>query len=466
MKKILLFTLFFVSISYSQEVLSLYEQQIPSKIKTVANLRKLANQKLDFYGKLNPDLIYFYLNFLDRFYNQSMNDNEKNSFHYLDALEKRALLMRKKWAEQEVAAIGRLTLNTRLGNQAKKYYRNFFSANFQEKIVECPYNPDQNKIYYFKKIYYSLKKNPGYDAKSDYGKICRELEKEKLGDYISYSSSGNSTDSPVSRKIVDKSLDEWYLFDNNEANSETKLQHHKLILTYLQDNYAQFRKHKLTLKIGNVFINQNLNHSDILKHVNQGLEVYSGMGDFRRNQISVGLQYKYFLRDYFDLFSYVKFEIGWAGSPGKTNMEQGVGFSNTEVYYSQDYYDKTTYHYNIDEVKISDIQLQSYYSKVTAPIFFISNNLSFDCGVLLQWNRISYFTDYREKVGILSEITQLGVTKWQEGYELQHDKSDYSEFAISPGLDISYVMKLKYLIQVQSYFNGNLFLALKFGYSL
>ncbi len=463
MNRFLLFILLAVSFCYSQEMLKLYDQSIPSVIKQNQNLKKLVDVKLSLYGALEPDLIYYYLNFLDLYYNRSVKNNEENTLHFLETSEKNALLLRKKWAREEISQIEKLKLNNRLKHQAANFYKHFLIPDFKEKSAFVPLNVDQNKMYYFVKLYYTRKNNPNYDPSKNYKKLCTEMENDNIKKYYSLINSPDAASSSITRKIVNKSLDEWYLFDKaDHRNAELDIRHHQLLIKYLQNNYREFRHADITLKLGSVLINQNYNHEDFLKEFDTKFEVYRNIESGDRLQLSIGLQYKYTLRDYYDRFSYINFEAGWSLNPEKLKMTQQLDLSKIYVHYSSDFQNKTTYYYDLVEANISDIQFQTWFGKISTPLLFLRNNMMIDLGVLVQLNSLSYNTDYRTRVRITGENAKLGQTAYTERY---HKESNFSDFTLSPGLDFLYILKFKYLFQIQSYYNRNLFLSFDIGYS-
>ncbi|MCF8241953.1 MAG: hypothetical protein K9J16_11245 [Melioribacteraceae bacterium] len=377
--------LFFVQPSYSQSLVYLFNEELPELFKYENDYLDGINTSMEAYGKLNPDLLYFYILQLS----ESIWKNERSGNVDYKKLFKNLLnnerVKRNNWVNNEIEYLINLPNPKIKTNELKSFLnnlsvetKNYIPDNIPESKI------DSNKLYYCSYIYLIEKKSKYADTE-DYKSQCKQTA-ETLKDYFenAYNNYEKLSQTEIEH-AVEKSLDYLYLFKNNTDNFygvQTSFRYSDFLSKLLSEKYKLHDMIKLRLSLSTFIysLDEVINIEDnrfpyILIENDLNIDVYTAM--------SIGVGYRFVLKEDPGLFSYLDFDL----------MYLLHIVDNTSVYPDSIY--REAYPLNgkrfrgLFKISESDETAFAIAAQVQSPLYYFNNRFFIGAGVQFIYSKYS-----------------------------------------------------------------------------
>lgn len=219
MKKLFLILLIALTgTSFSIGNYELFKRYIPKNVFLDLENGKSIKDNLDYYAGLNPDLIYYYINFLDLKINKKISRREDNGYYILQNMVNKSLMQREKWLTSRIQAFNNIPdIQTAKWN-INNIYRDFIVDEAELLPAGKNGSPDTNKINYFSYIYFLNDNSQEYDEKKNYSALVRELIPYKIKDINNRILSVSTLESEAKISELKYLLGFWYLMGVDTGN--------------------------------------------------------------------------------------------------------------------------------------------------------------------------------------------------------------------------------------------------------
>ncbi len=377
----LIFTILFVQFLNfainAQNYINLYHNFLP---KTFLSLDEESRQMYEaqFKGKLevNPALAYSLIEHINRRYGQSIVNEEDNLLNHHRYLTAKYYTEKNHWLNVQVLAIQKNFPNNPEKSTAIRFLNNNSSVEFNAIESNVRFNYDKNKEAFFTYMYFVSDSSLKYDSSNDYSANVLNYRK-KIMDVINLECSYDFEE--------DKTIDASDLIKNWIAlKTFSGVSGFKYSEEYFLDYFSKYSYDKLPFQVG-IFSGTIYN---MISKVEQSYRLpvfdktFSFIKKFPDVQYNLGIDLTYHFSQKPKLLSYLRLE----GETGK-NISQ-----KTEII-NQPYTETGTDYNSIMEENRSELTLtsqDSWFIKLTVPIYYITNYLCVDAGIQYVKNTMHY----------------------------------------------------------------------------
>lgn len=451
--------LLFSALTFPQTDLTDLQKQLPKTVKENPELLEQITFTLQRDISLNPELVAYRIDYYKKLFDDGMKDNDKNGLNNLRLQTLEYYQKRNKWIDNEKEIIKNSISSSSYKIKTNEIISDYYSA-IIDTTVKAIYNLDRNYVDYFSAIALGTQNLGDYSLTTDYTKIKNAIEKvirdnqiEKLN-YI-----GNDVELIGPIETI---LNYWYLFPNNDLKedfvvSDLLLKHIELF--YKFDNLSE---NEIFLGINFFQIQEKLNINSSGSTIPEG----AFLGEMKtNNQISLIVNHKFMLSDYYRLFSFVTFGIGASISinPQTTIKENFINYKRVPL--SEGAFISETW--NMNNFTESNSFKYSIFIKGSTPIFFLNKYNFIEIGFITGLNYCSLNLNYDytyDKVQVLwdDNLQRYVSTLLDRKLGLQDSEEISStKFFIYPNVDLSFYSFSPVLLQFSVGYN---FLSAKVGY--
>lgn len=451
--KINLLIIFFLAFSniFAQEI---SDQFLSGLAKSIYNQDKVSEEnivQLNYYAKIHPNLIYYYLNSILIPDNASISALVSNTNHYIDK--------KNRWIDSLYNKI-----DVQLENKsALEEISSFLS---KHKSTPGDYLPmaqniekDANLMAYLACRYYSLKLSDrhltvkyeltfdeAYLVDFEYSVLKEETEKRERKNL--YLKGEYSTDLELINLIIDK----YFLF-NVAANEGSPHDIHEVIINIFKNTLKAKRTEKFGIKAGYSYHTNlyeaanaaNLNYTDIELTSNNSLS---------SNSMELGFSYLYRPSRHLSLFPHVRFNLHLMVNKMSDQKFSTVKNNKYEI-------DGYTYTENIVYDAVTSVK-NSYGSMfmISSPIFGTGKSLTFELGLnaaihFLEYE-VNYTYEYEKFIGFWADIAgELFYRSWRTNHIESKIKSSDKKFIfrVLPVLNVYYNLFNNFNVEISGSYN-------------
>ncbi len=475
---ILWFLVFSSLIIRAESADKIFNNEIPETVKSNALFLKSVTKNIERYGRLDPGLIYPFLEYLRLKYDARIADRDNNFLWYLNARINERLRQRARWIEKT---------KERLKNfpDGKKYTGILEGLNLyinqkpvREQLNSRPGTYDFNREYFMAALYLGQRAGKMYDKLRNYRqdrdslwqkkvRLCREVyETLKSPDLYSDEIKEKAVKGYLlvfqDSYLRDISKVSFTLSDFLRARPEQSMPDR--ILTVVRKYLRGKHEQKMAITAG--YPGKDLNVAAL--PVQNFTDPFGSTFDIYLNdrmvqkkapwQVGVTIA----LRQYTGLFSYLRINYGYAENQYSFSGETLL--SDTISYYQYPLYRITGRYYKTQKpsktFRMTRVQLM-------VPLLYLNNGFILEAGGTLKKIRTTiHYGAYFD-----------GTVAVYPGYELDdfftatdyQDDADVTQYTIQPTVSFKYIFMEYLLLQADYHFNnentkGNLILGINLRY--
>jgi hypothetical protein len=437
---------------FPQEYVKLYNDYLPVLVSSNQNYTEQISSAIKIYGDINPELIYFYLNYIQN----KIDPNSGSDYFYKNFIDIKRIYENRfnDWIVRLKKEILLKNDNEKVIDFCTSYLDEFLDDEITSvQVKDLDSMTDSNLRDFLAVKYYTLDLYLKYDKKENYELKRKGLEDLKLSgfeDMVIHPSNYNKND--VSQMVLS-----WYLFENKNDGCREASDIVLNVLHYYYTNKNMF--HQLELDGGYSF---QMDYT-FLKDDSYGTNVYSPSDvqhNFDMHSIGLSLKYKMFLSEYLSSFNLLDIQLS-AGygiiNKSITGPQYGYWHKNVDGVSNRN----ELIEFTTNEIKLNGSEYLSL--GITLPVFYIGETVSIDAGaraVLLNTNyELSYDYEYRL---FESEFTGPKILATESGSASNKKLSSLS-ILYSPELSFGFYLKNPYSIHLMTTLN---MIALEFGINL
>ena len=219
MKKVLLLSLlFFISI-HAQDYVRLYQEFIPlQRIKSSKSLISTFNKNIDALAKINPDLIYFYIKYMNLMIGENIANPDSNFKNILDIYSNNYRYQINEFLSEQLDLLEKKECSYRV----KKEIKNIFVSRLNSRIKTLQKKPEadinNNLQDYFSYLYLSKKNDIEYNPEIKYKNLCLESANKLRSNIYQYIKELKTNKSDPNFNFIDDLFNHTYLFMNSYKN--------------------------------------------------------------------------------------------------------------------------------------------------------------------------------------------------------------------------------------------------------
>ena len=436
MKKLIFIFIFSFATGLAQNLGNLFKNYLPNDVKLKDSLIIQAGAPLKAYAEINPDLIYYYIKYLEAKFKESSSDK-----YFLDNFNKIICRYRTQyltWINSLIGEIKSKDIDKQLMNECMNYIDSYsFSISGDTCIDPFP-KTNFSLLNFFVVKYYSNDTSLTYSTFIDYKAIRDSLE------LLKSSPLNDMLNNPLAYTKDDLKIlfDNWFIY--SESNTFRSLS--SAIIDVMREYLLNDRLYgNLTFSLGlsnlrnNITIPGNLYDSPDFA-LPDSEQVYNNQ------TITLSLNYKLFLSRYILPFSYLNAQLSFGYSFVNKSFKEdslyrmanveGVPNRNKIMIFSQ------------NDVKMKSAE---YFSlNLSTPIFYIRHRFSIDVGagmaIFINNYDLNYSYTYRKFDSnfyapvVLEEYNSGPITK----------NKTSSHFTYYPLLNIKFYLNRSFLLELSA----------------
>jgi hypothetical protein len=439
MKPIILVIFLFITTSLSQDLGILYRDYFPQDVRLKDSLVTQAAAPLKVYSKLHPDLIYYYIKYLDARFKAPGSDK-----YYLDNFNKivcRYKTENVKWLNDLKNQIQLENIDDQLKNLCTDYVDNYSNMPPDEACIDPSGKTDHNLLNFFAVKYYLNDGKYNYDSSIDYQSIRDSLEYEKaysLKKFMDHPE--NYTKYELAALFPD-----WFVYSNTSLSRlNTNV---STVVTDVIQNYSVNEK-----LYGNTFLSlgfSNLMDNMIVSgnlYVSPDFALPDSEHSFNAQTVSLSFNYKFFLSKYILPFSYINFQLTAGYSLINKSFDGDSLYRMTNVDGISNRNKIMVFYQN--SINIKNTEFLSL--NISTPVFFLQHRLSLDAGagigVFINKYELNYNYTFRE---FDSEFYAPVVLKEYTSGPVSENSSN-THFTFYPLINIKYFLNRALLIELSA----------------
>ena len=184
MNKIIIFALFLIICTFqeikSQSFVDLFSDYIPIEYLKDEDKVEQMEINLNYYVMINPDLIYYYINYLNKSANNNVFNRDSNYFSILNYGASVSSSLNNEWVNQEISKVDNLSEPALAKNELESHLNDFYVEEMNTKKFTVELYVDKNLQKFFSLRSLLTESNLIYDEKLDYQKLVTEKIQELI----------------------------------------------------------------------------------------------------------------------------------------------------------------------------------------------------------------------------------------------------------------------------------------------
>ncbi|MDP4175843.1 MAG: hypothetical protein Q8933_17835 [Bacteroidota bacterium] len=441
-KRYLLFTILFslfVSNNYCQDLSQYFSKHVPQNYLKDENSTKQLNVNLSMYASVNPNLIYFYLKYLEQHDTKHIYNLDSNYYNILSSNYAFHSNKRNELIDKEI----KITKDRPLDRFKKReliILLNNLKLSFQNNRSSVIILPvDSNKMAYYSYLYFSEKRNIEYSPEINYDSLNQISIKEKIIDFDNVIS--DASKDREFKKVYTKAFLNKYLFLLSSGYIEKYSNNQRLQLSeiaeVIMDDPEPDRQGSglyIVANWNNVEY-EAVNHT-LFKDNYLPFSEYEIKKSFKATALaSFGLDYKLSLKQNKQIFSALDINLFYTLFEGAKDDSKYQIIENTSLYEKPSDWKKgdpiiKVYEYrgfteisNINSYKLSEFNLQ-----LSTPIHYFYDNLNIALGVGFSYFIYKYYYTIDKQPSIVYHIDPSKVNNDPVEIETKDSKLSFYPF--------------------------------------
>jgi hypothetical protein len=458
MKKIIiLMMIVFISKVYADNSVNLYEDYLPDVVLKNSEFVKMVSKEIEKKARINPDLIYYYIEYLNCLYDQTKPDSiAANIKHFLDKKQFELVQDRNLWAKRNLEFLAKMNIDSRIKNKASQYFKNLIlniRSNPLNKTVT--FEADSNKQDFFSYLFLSGNKNLSYNPDQNYTQMKKQIEDKLIIFYNQEYQELKKSNKIPDEKLTSDILKHWYLFKHDTEENNNEVHAFEFIYLTVKNFYTFKNQKKWNLGIQYVPYNTTIQ----LKHsipIKDDLDYNIYNENLSIQQLSVFVGYKFFLKNYIGPLSFINLKLTAGKNISKLNPEPNKGFSKHYSTSGIDYNQMLYFTKN-------ELDLNSVYNfsiELSSPLYIINKSTYIEGCIFSGINIISFKTKYKYNYSLTSGYYTGSL--WNPYWYVHVDESIHSEeiienktdteFVLFPSINIKYLLKSDLSLKMSIYY--------------
>ncbi len=363
---------------------------LPEQITANPSYLKTEKQKIEFYSKINPNLIYIYIEHLNRKLTKHISDPDSNFHSYFGYLLNKSKEAKHKWANQNILDIHARKILPLAKERIKSYFYGPTELDFrlnatQNEKLQPPADLDKNMQAYF--VYLTLKEGKAkeYSPEKNYQKLCKD-ELVKIAKFFEEKYQQLEVIGKRQRdKLIRQALFYSYIFKNSYL-PEFENTDFSLADFITKSVVIEYQNH-FEFYVGYAFEPFSFKFKNIITFKDLYDQKFNYSMDVQNNHyLQLGIKIP-FNKDIVP-FSFINLKAGFAIS-SNVLYDETVDIGHI-IRYDNIIYVNGTYKL----VNFRDFNTYSLQGQVTIPLFFVSKNLYLETGVDYKSYYLSFKYDY------------------------------------------------------------------------
>jgi hypothetical protein len=397
MKKIIATFLFFV-ICASQEIkpqsfVTVFSDHIPNEYLKDEDKVEQMEINLNYYAMINPDLIYYYLNYLDISANNKVFNRDSNYFSILNYEASISSMLNNEWVEKELDIAESVSEPELVSKNLESLLEDFEVQKFNAQKYSVDLYVDKNLQKFFSYKSLLAEQNLIYNEKLDYQKLfddkIRELISQMKSDYESHLSEEGSI-----RQIKLEYLLQHHIFSGGFSGVQidsTEFNFSKYLLSFI--DYSKFEENSGVIVgfyietvlqdfPGETFTEPYLPYSEItIPSTNSEITFYN-----------LTLGYRLKLKEFKSAFSHLDMSISYSFKSSSLSTDtNSVDLDKFYFIWEGEPGNFSLLFYGTIKSASWELSNFSEFSfSVSTPVIYLSHNLFFDLGVQYKYLTTEY----------------------------------------------------------------------------
>lgn len=408
-------------VSYSQDMVEVFSEGIPESLTNLpANRDEVATLLLT-RSALHPSLAYFELERL-RLLGLHRTDSVRAATKYTYSLSCQYMQLKNQWLDRLAASVDSMDLQwyqRSYVNRTLQSHRETFEGPPVASQLMVPV--DSNKLYFAMWAASARVPHAKYEPTVCYRGRWEQWLPERRAhlDSLLQEHLGAESDG-----VADVVLDAWYLYDNQEKNTPGSTMEGLSALTIVKQISWERRIRSvgsIRLLAGAAMMSVVLDQELPLEGVNYSAELKQSPMTF---QPLVGLNYRYYLSNFFGPLSY----ISLSGIYMRSDVTTSIDISTPEISSGPGYTENIWLR---GEAKVKSSH--SFIAKCTVPVYTPLWNVALEAGAYMIWNSMSYEGTYSGEFRRYEAPYTVGYRNWSN----QQFSGTGNSTQILPVLDVS-----------------------------
>jgi len=433
----------------------LFEEYIPDVIKNDKENYKQVLETLRRDAMLNPDLLYYRLNYYDLRFNKNELDNNKNGFDIVRSLVSQEINKKNLWLNGQIVKVNSYTKRSDFVVDIAS----FFESQKSSIVIDSSFKFNTasgkiNLINFFSMIYLSENSDILYDEKVNYEALNNDAKAVKSKELLMlYSQIKLDDQNFTDAYLKDQIIKYWFLFPLHDESNE--IDAYEILIQNLENKYisTKFDTFIILAGVRYYFMDEVSEFFIYPEEISEGVqisEVYNTVG------FTAQAGYRFFLSDSYSILSYINMNINFSIS---TNAE--VSELDSTIYIKSEVsgLDYTSQYFVLEQPEVSIPKVTSIYLRTSIPIFMIGKGFSLEVGVMAGFSYSSYEITYSYnymKVRVDWDEQNGGYhNKLLARYSVDDRTESLSQtnFRIYPTVDINFLLINPIIFQLSTGYN-------------
>ncbi|HHM01654.1 MAG TPA: hypothetical protein ENJ15_01480 [Caldithrix abyssi] len=455
-----------------QQTLDVFKHELPEKILKNKRFSPEVEKNILEYGRLDPRIIYFYLEYLRVKFDKKTGDRENAFLWYLNDRVNETRRLRSKWLHKVLQEIKDLDLGENAKTKLLEYVQGLIRERFdmlpsRNRNDGQPPGYDVNRRDYMAYLYFTQSATEKYDAGKNYTRLADSLYRQEIGRFAGWYEKAREKQDIDRDKIKAAVSEMLYLFKGSYVSglpttpfglpsflSSTLiapgdwLPFSDMLLPFFSPGGRQ--RSDLLISMQVPAINRMTVPGQTYTDTRGDSYDYTLSDDQTYAEFSVGLGYTLPLRRERGLFSYLRSFVRFSRKQF-TSGEEKI-FEEVSKFVYPDYWVKGAYYVQQKKSKYFIMtQLE-----LSTPLFFLGDNLALEIGGLFHYSkaRIPHRIFYDGTVKIYNPNAEVDPI-YTESRPVDLE-AGVSQFMAWPLISAKYSILDYMLINVDYIFNGEI----------
>ena len=298
---------------FSQSNTQLFSDYLPEKYLIDEDKLEQLEETLDRFAKVNPDLIYYYLNYLNYITEQGIYDRDSNYYNILQYENSLSIHYNNEWIEREINRAQKLSESAYIVGELESYLEEFQIPQIKVSAYSIKLPVDKNLQKFFSYKYLTRDTSLVYNGDINYQDAV-EVAIQNIVSQIQSDYKANGVNS----------------YDKHESNYELLLKNHVFSKGfsngsgyredfYIADylllliDYSDFRVHpgiKVGVSLGNMIY--NLSEVEVTEVYLPYHQFHLGNTENESQFYNLTVGYRFKLKEYITEFCYLDVNLGWS----------------------------------------------------------------------------------------------------------------------------------------------------------
>lgn len=428
MKAKLLFLLLLAgSITYGQKYIELYKEHLPSQISHWdAESKEMINAQIEGKVLLNPSLASSFIDYLAKRYGENILNEDENLLNFNRMLTAEQYKARNRWIEHQIEEIRKNYPFSKSKDQVNRYLRSMLSSEMTIPAKKENISYDLNLESYYSMIY--LTNNPllKYSTTEDYAKVLDDFMVTTIKQLVDDINVFKETKQGNKLALKERITSLWYAFDKTTSGLPSP--YNKKAYDYLIEISENASKVQSSYEVNFV---SSINAGSIQVKEKYYLSNFPDEITVSRNffsvQYVVGFNVKIGLKKEKTFFNSVTFEGSYNHSLLRTKEVIDQPYTGATI--------NPYYHLKKNESEFLLRSVSSVMGKVTTPVYFITDYLNVDFGLMAIYSTYQY--DWKGKY-TSQEFDSFGDLLYTENKTFANNKRSATQLSFLPLLEMNF----------------------------